>query len=75
MVGSRTRGYSCFLLAGDPVGNASIFSPLSFGHFPKCIHYSVKIAEKASNTLQAFPIESPIPLRYVLLKWSPIAFF
>ncbi len=35
-----------------------------FGHFPKCIRYTVKVAEKVSNTLWAFPKESPIPFRY-----------
>jgi hypothetical protein len=46
------------------VGNVLIGSPLSFEHFPKCIRYSVSIAEKVSNTLWAFPKESPTPFRY-----------
>jgi hypothetical protein len=65
MLGNRPRGYSCFLLAGDMLGNAPSRSPLLFGHFPKCIHYSVKVAEKVSNTLWAFPKESPIPLTLI----------
>jgi hypothetical protein len=59
-VGNRLRG-----LAGDTLGNAPSRSPLLFGHFPKCIHYSIKVvAEKVSNALWAFPKESPIPFRY-----------
>jgi hypothetical protein len=46
------------------VGNVPIGSPLLFGHFPKCIRYSVNIVKKVSNTLWAFPTESPIPFRY-----------
>ncbi len=56
MVGNRPRG-----LAGDTLGNVPSGSPLLFGHFPKCIHYSVKVAEKVSNTIWAFPKKSPIP--------------
>jgi hypothetical protein len=63
MVGNRPRGYPCFLLAGDTLGNVPSGSPILFGHFPECIRYSVKVAEKASNTLKAFP-KSPIPFRY-----------
>jgi hypothetical protein len=63
-VGNRPRVYPCFLLAGDMLGNAPSRSLLLFGHFPKCDHYSVKAAEKVSNTLWAFPKESPILLRY-----------
>jgi hypothetical protein len=63
-LGNRPRGYPCFLLAGDTQGNALSRSPLLFGHFPKCILYSVKVAEKISNTLWAFPKESPILFRY-----------
>jgi hypothetical protein len=51
MLGKKPRGYPCFLLAGDMLGNAPSRSPLLFGHFPKCIRYSVKVAEKISNTL------------------------
>jgi hypothetical protein len=58
-IGNRLKGSPCFLLAGDTVGNAPIRSPLLFGH-----HYSLCVAEKVSNTLQAFPKESPISLRY-----------
>jgi hypothetical protein len=54
MLGNRPRGSSCFLLAGDPVGNAPIGSPLLFQHFPKCIRYAVNITKKVSNNLQAF---------------------
>jgi hypothetical protein len=64
MVGNRLRGYPCFLLAGDMFGNAPSRSPLLLAHFPKFIHYSVKVAEKVSNTLWAFPKELPIPFRY-----------
>jgi hypothetical protein len=63
-VGSRLRGPPCFQLDGDLVGNAPIGSPLLFRHFPKCIHCSVSIAEKASNTLWVFPKESPTLFRY-----------
>jgi hypothetical protein len=64
MLGNRPRGYPCFLLAEVTLGNAPSGSPLLFGHFPKCIRYLVKVAEKVSNTLWAFPKESPIPFRY-----------
>jgi hypothetical protein len=57
-VGNRPRG-----LAGDTLGNAPSGSPLLFGHFPKCICYSVKVPEKVSNTLWAFPKELPIPFK------------
>jgi hypothetical protein len=63
-VGNRLVGYPCFLLAGDMLGNAPSRSALLFGHFPKCIRYWVKVAEKVSNTLWAFPKEFPIPFRY-----------
>jgi hypothetical protein len=58
-VGNWLRG-----LAGDTLGNAPSGSPLLFGHFQKCICYSVKAAEKVSNTLWAFLKESPIPFMY-----------
>jgi hypothetical protein len=58
-VGKRLRG-----LAGDTLGNVPSGPPLLFGHFPKCIRYSIKVAEKVSNTLWAFPKESPIPSQY-----------
>jgi hypothetical protein len=58
-VGNRLRG-----LAGDTLGNVPSGSPLLFGHFPKCIRYSVKVAEKVPITLWAFTKESPIPFRY-----------
>jgi hypothetical protein len=64
-LGNRLRGYPCFLLAGDMLGNVPNGSPLLFGHFPKCIHYLVKVAEKVPSTLSAFPKESPIPFRYL----------
>jgi hypothetical protein len=64
MLCNRLRVYPCFLLAGDTLRNPPSGSPLLFGHFPKCICYSVKVAEKVSNTLRAFPKESPIPFRY-----------
>jgi hypothetical protein len=50
-LGNKPRGYPCFLLAGDMLGNAPSGSPLLFGHFLKCIRYSVKVTEKISNTL------------------------
>jgi hypothetical protein len=62
-VGIRPRGFPCFLLAGDPEGNAPIRSPLLFGHFPKNLLYSLSIAEKASNSIWAFPKDSLIPFR------------
>jgi hypothetical protein len=49
----------------NTLGNAPNRSPLLFGHFPKCARYSVKVAEKVSNTLWAFPKELPIPFRYL----------
>jgi hypothetical protein len=49
-----------FLMAGDLLGNAPIGSPFLFGHFPKCLHYSVGVAEKVSNIFWAFSKESPI---------------
>ncbi len=52
------------ILAGDLVQNAPIRFLLLFGHFPKCICFCVSAAEKVSNTLWAFPNESPKPLRY-----------
>jgi hypothetical protein len=58
-VGNRPRKF-----AGDTLGNAPSGSPLLFGHFPKFIRYSIKVAEKVSNTLWAFPKESPITFRY-----------
>jgi hypothetical protein len=64
MVGIRPRRFPCFLLAGDPEGNAPIGSPLLFRHFPKYLHYSVSIAEKAFNPLWAFPKESSIHFRF-----------
>jgi hypothetical protein len=63
-VGNRPRGFLCFLLAGGTLGNAPSRSPLLFGHFPKCIRYSLKVAKKVSNTLWAFPKQPPIPFRY-----------
>ncbi len=51
-------------MAGDMLGNAPSGSPLLIGHFPKCIGYSIKVAEKASN-LWAFPKEPPIPFSYL----------
>jgi hypothetical protein len=54
-VDNRPRGYPYFLLALDTLGNAPSGSPLLFGDFLKCIRYSVKVAEKVSNTLWAFP--------------------
>jgi hypothetical protein len=51
-VGNRLRGPPCFLLAGNPVGNAPIMaSTFKFGYLPKCIHYSVSIAEKVELSL------------------------
>ncbi len=64
MLGNRPRGYPCFLLAVDTLGHAPSGSPLLFGHFPKFIRYSVKVAEKISSTLWVFPKESPILFRY-----------
>jgi hypothetical protein len=61
---NRPRGYPRFLLAGVMLGNAPSESPLLFGHFPKCIRYSVKVAEIVSNTLWPFPKELQIPFRY-----------
>ncbi len=43
-VGNRPRG-----LAGDTLGNVPSGSPLLFGHFPKCIRYSIKVAEKVQR--------------------------
>jgi hypothetical protein len=63
-LGNRPRGYPCFLLAGDTLGNAPSWSPLLFGHFPKCICYLVQVAEKISNTLWAFPKELTILFGY-----------
>ncbi len=63
-MGISPRGFPCFLLAGDTVGNAPIGSQLYFGHFAKCLRYSLSIAEKVSNPLWAFPKESPIPSRF-----------
>jgi hypothetical protein len=59
-VGDRPRGSPGFLLAGDLMENVVIGSSILFGHFPKCILYSVSIAENVSNTVWAFPKESPI---------------
>jgi hypothetical protein len=59
-VGFRPWGFPCFLLTGDPVKNVPIRSPLLFEHFPKCIRYSVSIAERSSILFE----ESPIPFRY-----------
>ncbi len=60
----RPRGYPCYLLAGDPEVDVPIGSPRLFGHFPKCLCYSISIAEKVSNPLWAFLKESPIPFRF-----------
>ncbi len=60
----RLRGFPCFLLAEDPELNAPIGSSLLFGHFPKCLRYSVSIAENVSNPFWAFPKESPIPFKF-----------
>jgi hypothetical protein len=60
----NTLGNMPRVLAGDMLGNAPSGSPLLFGHFPKHIRYSVKVAEKVTNTLWAFPKESPILFRY-----------
>jgi hypothetical protein len=62
-MGDWPRRSPYFPLAGDPMENAHLVST-SLWHFPKCIHYSVSIAEKVSNTLWAVPKESPIPVRY-----------
>ncbi len=62
--GQYVRGVLLFLLARDMVGNTPIASSVLFGHFAQCIRYSVCNADKVSNTLQAFPKESPIPFRY-----------
>jgi hypothetical protein len=50
-VGTRLRGVSLFPMAGDLEGNAPIGSSLLYGHFPKCLRYSVSIAEKVSDPL------------------------
>jgi hypothetical protein len=63
-VGNRSRGYPCFLLARDVLRNVSSWSLILFGLFPKCIRYFVKVAEKVSNTLWAFPRELSIAFRY-----------
>jgi hypothetical protein len=55
-VGIKPRGFACFLPGGDLEGNAPIWSPLLFWPFPKCLRYSVSIAEKVSKEL-------PIPFR------------
>jgi hypothetical protein len=47
MVGKRKNRR----MAGDTLGNAPSGSPLLFGHFPKCIRYLLKVAEKVNNTL------------------------
>ncbi len=57
-LGNRPRGF-----AGDTLGNAPSGSPLLFGHFPKHICYSVKVAEQVP-ILWAFFKESPILFRY-----------
>jgi hypothetical protein len=64
MVGDRPSGFPCFLLAKNLEGNAPMRSPLLFGHLPKCLRYSVSIAEKVSNPIWAFRKESPIPFRF-----------
>jgi hypothetical protein len=50
-LGNRLRRFPCFPLAGNLVGNAPISSPYLFGPFPKCICYSVSVAEKVSSTI------------------------
>jgi hypothetical protein len=45
----RLRGSSCFLLARDPVGNGPHGPPHFFGHFPKCIRYSVSSSIRFRN--------------------------
>jgi hypothetical protein len=54
-VGNMPRG-----LVGDTLGNGLHF----YLGISKCIRYSIRVAEKVSNTLWAFPKESPIPFRY-----------
>ncbi len=56
------RGFLVSYWLRDPKENAPIRSPHLFGHFPKCLHHSVSIAEKVSNW--AFPKESPVPSRF-----------
>jgi hypothetical protein len=64
-VGIRPMGFPCFLFA-NPEGTASIRSLLLSEHFPKCLCYSVNIAEKVCSPLWAFPKESLIPFRFCL---------
>jgi hypothetical protein len=64
-VGNRLRGPPCFLLAGNPVGNAPIMtSTFKFGYLPKCIHYSISIAEKVSTFFGHFPKSCQYLFRY-----------
>ncbi len=69
MLGDRPRRFLCFPLAGDPMGNAPIGSPFLLGRFPKCVCYSVSVAEKVFSTLWAFQI-----IQIVLIKLSLKAF-
>jgi hypothetical protein len=61
-MGDRPRGLRCFLLAGDPMGNAPVESPLLFEHFPKCIRYSLSFADMDPNTSGHFPKRGQYPL-------------
>jgi hypothetical protein len=54
MVG-QAEGFPCFLLDGDPVGNAPIPSPLLYEHFPKCVQYFVSVAERSPIPFGHFP--------------------
>jgi hypothetical protein len=47
---------------------ALVRSPLLFGHFPKCICYSVSVAEKVSNTLWVFFSQRVASTLWVQLK-------
>jgi hypothetical protein len=62
-VGDRLGGSLCFLLAGDMLGTAPL-GPQFYLGISQSVSATMYTLLKISNTLQAFPKESPIQLRY-----------
>ncbi len=68
--GRQTEGSSLFTIGWRPGGKCANRVSIFTWAFPKFIRYSVSIAEKFSNTLRAFPKESPITLQIQMVPKS-----